>query len=328
MVGTPREGDGLLEVGGAHGSQTRAAQRPACVVQVQHHVSLQRTAPTVDPARRCASRKMFFNSVQMTPYRHVTRGFFCPARFACRFRASKKANAATRRRGMAAAVGAASLDGVVHADAVVVPRRLPRQGGSEPEILEGICGSSAGADAGEVLGCGRPARSRGCPDASSSACALDASTAARWPWPVSVTPGRRASQTRRIGRGRRRCASTWSLSSMSSDDEVPVADAVIPRLTLASVAEAKPFRVDVGQEPLLVEFEINGTRALAVGPTSPLAGIVRAGDVLVGVNGRAVSGASLMKVLYVEYRRRRRRRLEWRRAAPRGRYAVDAPPGG
>ena len=43
-----------------------------------------------------------------------------------------------------------------------------------------------------------------------------------------------------------------------------------------------------------------------------------AGDVLVGVNGRAVSGASLMKVLYVEYRRRRRRRLEWRRAAPRG----------
>ena len=58
-----------------------------------------------------------------------------------------------RRRGMAAAVGAASLDGVVHADAVVVPRRLPRQGGSEPEILEGSCGSSAGvADAGEVPG--------------------------------------------------------------------------------------------------------------------------------------------------------------------------------
>ena len=54
---------------------------------------------------------------------------------------------------MAAAVGAASLDGVVHADAVVVPRRLPRQGGSEPEILEGICGSSAGvAAAGEVPG--------------------------------------------------------------------------------------------------------------------------------------------------------------------------------
>ena len=76
-----------------------------------------------------------------------------------------------------------------------------------------------------------------------------------------------------------------------------------PALTLASVAETKTFRVDVGREPLLVEFEINGTRALAVGPTSPLAGIVRAGDVLVGVNGRAVSGASLMKVLYVEYRR-------------------------
>ena len=99
------------------------------------------------PALCCATRKMFFNYSNITPYRHVTRGFFCPARFACRFRASKKANAATRRRGMAAAVAATSLDGVVHADAVLVPRRLPRQGGSEPEILEGICGSSAGAEA-------------------------------------------------------------------------------------------------------------------------------------------------------------------------------------
>ena len=131
--------------------------------------------------------------------------------------------------------------------------------------------------------------------------ALDADTGELASGPFPVTPDASS-------------VSSWSLSSMSSEEEVPVADAVIPRLTLASVAETKTFRVDVGREPLLVEFEINGTRALNVGPTSPLAGIVRAGDVLVGVNGRAVSGASLMKVLYVEYRRRRRPPRAWRRA--------------
>ena len=220
---------------------------------------------------------------------------------------------------MAAAVAAASLDGVVHADAVVVPRRLPRQGGSEPEILEGICGSSAGvAAAGDVPGLPR----------GIGGVAVDADAGELAPGPFPVTPDASSASTSSLSDADVvDFASTSSLSSLSSTEEVPVADAVIPRLTLAAVAETKTFRVDVGREPLLVEFEINGTRALAVGPTSPLAGIVRAGDVLVGVNGRAVSGASLMKVLYVEYRRRRRRRLEWRRAAPRDRYAVDAPPG-
>ena len=68
---------------------------------------------------------------------------------------------------MAAAVGAASLDGVVHADAVVVPRRLPRQGGSEPEILEGICGSSAGAEAVRAVAAQRSKRHRDTGDARS-----------------------------------------------------------------------------------------------------------------------------------------------------------------
>ena len=212
---------------------------------------------------------------------------------------------------MAAAVGAASLDGVVHADAVVVPRRLPRQGGSEPEILEGICGSSAGvAAAGEVPGLPR----------CIGGVALDADAGELAAGPFPVTPD--ASSTSSLSDAEAvDFASTSSLSSLSSTDEVPVADAVIPRLTLASVAETKTFRVDVGREPLLVEFEINGTRALAVGPTSPLAGIVRAGDVLVGVNGRAVSGASLMKILYVEYRRRRRRAAAMRWMRRPGRWA-------
>ena len=240
---------------------------------------------------------------------------------------------------MAAAVGAASLDGVVHADAVVVPRRLQRQGGSEPEIQSSICGSSAGvADAGGVPGLPRcmggvavdadAVEIAGLPQGTELGCAdgIDGEMMASGPFPV--TPDASSASTSSLSDADAvDFASTSSLSSLSSTEEVPVADAVIPRLTLASVAETKTFRVDVGREPLLVEFEINGTRALAVGPTSPLAGIVRAGDVLVGVNGRAVSGASLMKVLYVEYRRQRRRRLEWRRAAPRGRYAVDAPPG-
>ena len=145
-----------------------------------------------------------------------------------------------------------------------------------------------------------PARSRGCPDASAARTRTPASSASG---PFPVTPDASSVSTSSLSDADAVDFASTSFSSLSSTDEVPVADAVIPRLTLAAVAETKTFRVDVGREPLLVEFEINGTRALAVGPTSPLAGIVRAGDVLVGVNGRAVSGASLMKVLYVEYRR-------------------------
>ena len=95
---------------------------------------------------------------------------------------------------MAAAVGAASLDGVVHADAVVVPRRLPRQGGSEPEILEGICGSSAGAEAvradageaGEVPGLPRRPE-LGCAGGIDGV-AVDADAGELAPGPFPVTP--------------------------------------------------------------------------------------------------------------------------------------------
>ena len=110
----------------------------------------------------------------------------------------KTTNAATRRRSMAAAVAAASLDGVVHADAVVVPRRLPRQGGSEPEILEGICGSSAGvAAAGDVPGLPR----------GIGGVAVDADAGELAPGPFPVTPD----------------ASSASNSSLSDADAVDFA---------------------------------------------------------------------------------------------------------
>ena len=82
MVGAPREG--FWAAGSRRGpweSDTRSSTCGACVVQVPGSLSLQRTPTTVDPPRFCASREMFFNSVQMTPYRHVTRGFLsCPIR--------------------------------------------------------------------------------------------------------------------------------------------------------------------------------------------------------------------------------------------------------
>ena len=152
MVGTPREG--FWAAGSRRSpweSDTRSSTCGACVVQVPGSLSLQRTAPTVDPGRCCASREMFFNEVQMTPYRHVTRGFLsCPIRLPIQsVKKLQRSDAATRHgRGR----GAASLDGVVHADAVVVPRsaRARRLRARDPE---GICGSSAGvAAAGEVPG--------------------------------------------------------------------------------------------------------------------------------------------------------------------------------
>ena len=118
---------------------------------------------------------------------------------------------------MAVAVGVASLDGVVHADAVVVPRRLPRQGGSEPEILEGICGSSAGvAAAGDVPGLPR----------GIGGVAVDADAGELAPGPVPVTPDASSASTSSLSDADVvDFASTSSLSSLSSTEEVPVADA-------------------------------------------------------------------------------------------------------
>ena len=117
---------------------------------------------------------------------------------------------------MAAAVGAASLDGVVHADAVVVPRRLPRQGGSEPEILEGICGSSAGAEAvradagvaGEVPGLPQ------CIDGV----ALDADAGELASGPFPVTPDASSASTAEVhGWG-----SHWGRNSLGPGQEAQV----------------------------------------------------------------------------------------------------------